>query len=199
MNLLEKEILTKIRFGDEKAFEFIFKSYYATLCTYAFDLLKNNALAEEVVQEILIRVWENRTKIDITVSVKSYLYKCVHNQCVNLIKHIQVIKNQSEKYLNDIQSNTEISSLTDNEFTLETFFYEGLEDDIETVILSLPEQCRKIFRMSRFEMLSHEEIAQRLDISVNTIKTQIRRALEKLKTSIGKKISEHADDLDILK
>jgi RNA polymerase sigma-70 factor (ECF subfamily) len=74
MDLSEKELCEKIRLGDEKAFEYIFKSYYALLCTYAFDLVKDDGLAEDVVQEVLIKVWENRSKIDIRTSLKAYIY-----------------------------------------------------------------------------------------------------------------------------
>ena len=199
MTPLEKEILIKIRLGDSKAFEYIFKSYYSSLCRYACDLLKNADQAEEVVQDTLIRIWENRRKLHINTSIKSYLFRSVHNQCINLIKHLHVVKKQSDKHLKEVMSDFEITLMSEDEFTLDTFFYDGLENDIEKAIQSLPEQCRKIFRMSRFEMLSYEEIARKLCISVNTVKTQIRRALEKLRIFIEKKISEHDNDTDILK
>lgn len=191
MNHLEKELCSKIKLGDEKAFEYIFKSYYALLCTYAFDLVKDDELAEDVVQEILIKVWENRGKIDIRTSLKAYLYRSVYNHCINSLKHIQVIKNLEDKYTEDTLLNVDFVLLTDEEYTLDGYFYEGLELDIEEAIQSLPEQCRIIFQMSRFENLSYEEIARKLDISVNTVKTQMRRALEKLRTNIKKKIVEH--------
>lgn len=191
MNHLEKELCGKIKLGDEKAFEYVFKSYYALLCTYAFDLVKDDELAEDVVQEILIKVWENRNKIDIRTSLKAYLYRSVYNHCLNLLKHIQVVKNLEEKYTEDTLLNVEFALLAEDKFTLDDYFYEGLERDIEEAIQSLPEQCRIIFQMSRFEDLCYEEIARKLDISVNTVKTQIRRALEKLRINIKKKVSAH--------
>lgn len=190
MNHLEKDLCVKIKSGDEKAFEYVFKSYYALLCTYAFDLVKDDGLAEDVVQEILIKVWENRGKIDIQTSLKAYLYRSVYNHCINLLKHLRVVKNLEDRYTEDVLSNAEFTLLTE-EYPLDDYFYEGLERDIDEAITSLPEQCRIIFQMSRFENLSYEEIARKLDISVNTVKTQIRRALEKLRTSIKKKVVEH--------
>jgi RNA polymerase sigma-70 factor (ECF subfamily) len=191
MNHLEKELCAKIKLGDEKAFEYVFKSYYALLCTYAFDLVKDDEVAEDVVQEILIKVWENRYKIDIRTSLKAYLYRSVYNHCINLLKHLRVVKNLEDRYTEEVLSNVEFTLLTEEEYTLDDYFYEGLESDIEEAIQSLPEQCRIIFQMSRFEELSYEEIARKLDISVNTVKTQIKRALEKLRTNIKKKITEH--------
>jgi RNA polymerase sigma-70 factor, ECF subfamily len=191
MNILEKDLCEKIKLGDEKAFEYIFKSYYALLCTYAFDLIRNDEQAEDLVQEVLIKVWENRSKIDIKTSLKSYLYRSVYNQCLNLLKHIRVVKKLENKYIEDTLLNVEFVLFTEETFTLDDYFYEGLERDIEEAIQSLPEQCRIIFQMSRFENLSYEEIARKLDISVNTVKTQMRRALEKLRTNIKKKIVEH--------
>jgi RNA polymerase sigma-70 factor (ECF subfamily) len=161
------------------------------LCTYAFDLVKDDGLSEDVVQEILIKFWENRCKIDIRTSLKAYLYRSVYNHCINLLKHIKVVKNLEDKYTEDTLLNVESALLMEEEFTLDDYFYEGLELDIEDAIHSLPEQCRIIFQMSRFENLSYEEIAQKLNISVNTVKTQIRRALEKLRANIKKKIVDH--------
>ena len=188
MSFLEKEIIERIASGDEKAFELLFKSYYSILCAYAFDILKKNEWAEEVVQNTFIKIWESRAKIEINQSLKSYLYRSIHNQCINFLKHQQVVSLKRQKYIEEVK-NESVADNIEEEFTLSPYFYEGLEEDIENEILALPDQCQKIFRMSRFEMLSHQDIAQRLNISVNTVKTQIRRALTRIRSSLEKKIS----------
>lgn len=178
------------------AFELVFKSYYPALCAYAADLVKLNHQAEEIVQEVLIRLWEIRDQLEITTSLKSYLFRSVHNQCLNFIRHSKVIKSLSEKFAEDIIRSFELTLYAEPEFPLDYYFYDGLEQDIRETIHNLPEQCRRIFQMSRFDRLPHEQIASTLNISVNTVKTQISRALEKLRTEIGMKISAHQKKLD---
>jgi len=120
-----------------------------------------------------------------------YIYRSVYNHCINLLKHIQIEKKVEDKYTEETLLNIEFVLSTEEAYTLDDYFYDGIENDIVEAIQSLPEQCRIIFQMSRFEDLTYEEIARKLDISVNTVKTQIRRALEKLRTKMKKNIIEH--------
>jgi RNA polymerase sigma-70 factor (ECF subfamily) len=196
MTSLEKEVLSKVKSGDEKAFEFVFKSYYTALCAYACDLLKLDDEAEEIVQEVLIKFWEFRDQIEITTSIKAYLYRSVHNQCLNFIRHSKVIKSLSDKFSEEIIHSFELTLNSDAEFTLDYYFYDGIEQDIQNSIHELPDQCRRIFQLSRFERLRHDQIAELMGISVNTVKTQIARALEKLRIVIGKKIADHQNKID---
>ena len=197
MHLLEQEIIKKIKLGDRHAFEYLFKSYYALLCHYAFDLLKNEETAKEAVQEILIKIWENKENLNISASIRSYLYRSVHNQCLNWIKHNQVIKNLQDKYYEEIHQNADLLQYSEEENILEDYFYDGLEHDLKEAVQSLPEQCRIVFKMSRFDHLRHDQISQDLNISVNTVKTQIGRALEKIRLLIREKIEKKMKDIDI--
>lgn len=191
MSPFEIDICNKIRSGDEKAFEYIFKKYYSILCIYASDLVKNDDLAEDVVHETLIRIWENRTDLTITTSLHSYLYRSVHNNCINRLKHMQVARNQFEKYTRDALLNAELMLTTDEDYTLEPYFFDGFEACLEDAINSLPEQCAAVFKLSRFGELSYQEIASKLNISVNTVKTQIGRALDKLRIILHEKQEEN--------
>jgi RNA polymerase sigma-70 factor (ECF subfamily) len=177
--------------GDEKAFEVVFKGYYPILCTYACDLIKDVDLAREVVQEVLVKLWLNRAKVEINTSLKSYLYRSVHNHCINLIKHIGVEKRLRDQYEKTLPADSDAQ-----EYTLDPYFYEGIEKDIEEIIGELPYQCHNVFYLSRFERLSYEAIAKKLNISVNTVKTQMRRALEKLRTQLTVKIRVYRRDSD---
>jgi RNA polymerase sigma-70 factor, ECF subfamily len=190
MTLLENEIWNRIRSGDEKAFEYLFKSYYSLLCGYAYDLLKNDEMAEEAVQETMIRIWENRMKLDIKTSVKAYLYRSVHNHCVNVINRIKIEKKHSGRYHEDMKQDLKVDNINYPQIDLVPHIYDGIEKDIEAAIQSLPEQCRKIFNMSRFDRMTYKEIATELNISVNTVKTQLRRALEKIRDSIKPNLKE---------
>lgn len=196
MTSLEQEILNRIKNGDSRAFEIIFKNYYPALCSFAFDFLKQSDLAEDVVHETLIKFWESRSIIEVSNSLKAYLYKSVRNNCINYLKHSQVIKNLADKYTEDVQANVQFTLISEAEYTLDYYFYDGMEQDMQNVISELPDQCRTIFQLSRVEHLHHEQIANKLNISVNTVKTQISRALEKLRTIIGKKIADHQKRMD---
>jgi len=187
-NKSDDELIHLLNGGDEKTYEVIFKRYYAALCTYAYDLLKNEDISEEIVQEIFLKLWENRATLEVRVSLKSYLYRIIHNQCLNFLKHDVVVKKLSVKYSKELQLNAELTLMTDQDFLLDNYFYIGVENDIEVAVNSLPEQCKMIFQLSRYEMLGHEQIAARLNISVNTVKTQISRALEKLRSILKPKL-----------
>jgi RNA polymerase sigma-70 factor (ECF subfamily) len=187
-NKSDDELIHLLNGGDEKTYEVIFKRYYAALCAYAFDLLKNEDVSEEIVQEIFLKLWENRATLEVRVSLKSYLYRIIHNQCLNFLKHDVVVKKLSQKYSQELQLNAELTLMTDQDFLLDSYFYPGVENDIEMAVNSLPEQCKVVFHLSRYEMLGHEQIASRLNISVNTVKTQISRALEKLRSILKPKL-----------
>jgi len=189
MPFIDKEIWHKVQQGDEKAFEMVFKGYYSMLCTYACDLIKDLHQAKEVVQDVLVKLWLNRARVEINNSLKSYLYRSVHNHCINLVKHNDVEKRLRDQYEKDLPACSDA-----NEYALDPYFYEGIEKDIEEIIEALPDQCRNVFYLSRFERLSYEAIAQKLNISINTVKTQMRRALEKLRTQLTVKISSHTKD-----
>jgi RNA polymerase sigma-70 factor (ECF subfamily) len=169
----------------------VFKGYYPILCSYACDLIRDVDQAKEVVQEVLVKLWLNRAKVEINTSLKSYLYRSVHNHCLNHVKHKCVEKRLRDQYEKDLPADSDTQ-----EYDLDSYFYEGIEKDIEEIIGDLPYQCHNVFCLSRFERLSYEAIAKKLNISVNTVKTQMRRALEKLRTQLTVKIRVHTRDSD---
>jgi RNA polymerase sigma-70 factor (ECF subfamily) len=90
LQLTDTDILEAIRQGNERVFEVVFRKYYQALCNYAFGLLKDMDDAEEIVQGMFLKVWDQRQDLEITVSLKSYLYRAVHNTCLNRIKHLKI-------------------------------------------------------------------------------------------------------------
>ena len=169
MDLLERQVLASLEKGSETAIEMLFKTYYQPLCQYAYTFLRDKDEAEEVVQSAFINIWDKRAEINIQTSVKSYLYRAVRNSCLNVIKH-QRVRKEHEAH--------------------ETAFgepvYEGasqgviaseLERKIAAAIKELPEQCRLVFQLSRFEELKYAEIADQLDISVKTVENHMGKAL----------------------
>lgn len=177
MQLTEQEIVGAIRQGNERIFEVIFRKYYQSLCNYANSMLKELDEAEEIVQNLFSGIWEKRTDLEINVSLKSYLYRAVHNHCLNRIKHLK-IRGEYEQYANNyFESSYESVS--------QTIMKNELELKIEEAIEKLPEQCRVIFRLSRFEELKYHEIAEQLGISPKTVENQVGKALKILRVELA--------------
>jgi len=169
VDLSEKEALEKIQSGNESAYEMIFRSFYQPLCRYAYSFLEDKEEAEEVVQSAFITVWEKRKSIDIQTSLKSYLYRMVRNGCLNVIKHEKV----KQQHVAHEMAVTEASY----ESVAQKVYATELEIKITEAIKVLPEQCRLVFQLSRFEELKYQEIADQLNISVKTVENHMGKAL----------------------
>lgn len=180
MDLLERTILNNLKAGDEKAFEFIYKSYFQSLLNYAQTLLHSNYRAEEVILDVFLKLWENRQQGNIESSLKFYLFRTVYNNCLNHIRQLKVENKYKSYFLN---YHTEGYS-SGSEYPMEKLIQNELETKITSIIESLPEQCKAMFLLSRDEGLTHEEIAVRFGVSVNTVHTQIARALKKFKEEL---------------
>ncbi|WP_439581135.1 RNA polymerase sigma-70 factor [Dyadobacter bucti] len=173
----DPEIVSAIRRGDEQAFEQTFRKYYPRLCNYACTLLKDEEESEEVVQTVFLTIWEKRADLEITLSLKSYLYRAVHNHCLNRFKHASVREAHRDYTLNYIPQSYE--SVT------EVIHASELEERIEKAVSTLPEQCQRAFRLSRFEELKYHEIAEQLGISIKTVENQIGKALKILRLELA--------------
>ena len=173
----DPEIVGAIRQGDEAAFEKTFRKFYGRLCNYACSMLKDEEESEEVVQTVFLTIWEKRADLEITLSLKSYLYRAVHNHCLNRFKHATVREAHREYTENFIPQSYE--SVT------EVIHANELEERIEKAVSTLPEQCQKAFRMSRFEELKYQEIADQLGISIKTVENQIGKALKILRSELA--------------
>jgi RNA polymerase sigma-70 factor (ECF subfamily) len=160
--------------GDLKSFEVIFKQYYAPLVRYGFTILKNTEESEDVVQQVFVTLWQKIEEIEFTISIKSYLYKMVHNHCLNKLKHEQIKQKHATEVLH-IQHSLSYQEHPKNE----------LLKQIDLALESLPEQCGRIFKMSRYDGMKYQEIANELGLSIKTIENQMGKALkimrEKLK------------------
>jgi RNA polymerase sigma-70 factor (family 1) len=177
MSVSDPEIVSAIRQGDEAAFEKTFRTFYDRLCNYANSLLKDSDEAEEVVQTVFLTIWEKRADLEITFSIKAYLYRAVHNHCLNRFKHAAIKEAHKEYSGHFIPQSYE--SVT------QVIHASELEEQIEHAVNKLPAQCQKAFRMSRFEELKYHEIAERLDISIKTVENQIGKALRILRVELA--------------
>ncbi|MFA5818438.1 MAG: RNA polymerase sigma-70 factor [Bacteroidales bacterium] len=178
---LEQELLRLIKNNDERFLELLFKLYYSKLCVYATTFIKIPDLAEEIVQETFIKFWENRASIKIDISFKAYIFKSVHNNCINYLKKSDLIRRQSKQMFDEIMYHNELALQNFSSEIIESLVSDELESRLNNALDDLPPQSRKIFIMNRFDQLTYNEIAKELKISVNTVKTQMKRALKKLR------------------
>lgn len=186
MTLFLHNYWDKIKEGDEKSFELLFKGLFPELCNYALQYTADRFLAEEIVQDVFLKIWQNREEITPTKSVKAYIFQAVHNSCINSIIQKKNKKNIYNIFLSDesweiIQESTQIDS-----FLLEKLEAQDTEQIIKQIIQTLPTGCSEIFRLSRFENRSNQEISEQLNISISTVRTQIYRALEKISEGLLK-------------
>jgi RNA polymerase sigma-70 factor, ECF subfamily len=168
--LPEQQQLEALTKGDITAFEMIFRTYYQPLCHYAYTFLQDKEEAEEIVQSTFMSVWEKHETISIRTSAKSYLYAMVRNACLNVIKHEKIKQKHAveEMALSPVSHDSVSNTVASIE----------LESRIQDAMEKLPEQCRLVFKLSRFEELKYSEIAEQLNISVKTVENHMGKALK---------------------
>ncbi len=172
----EQNLFSSLKAGEERAFEKLFRNYYAPLCYYASKILQNDGAAEEIVQDFFVRLWEKRADIEIETSLKNYFFRSVKNLCLNQIKH----ENVKIQHVKSVISEAESTEYSDH------FQEVNLQKDIEEGIAALPEKRREIFRLSREEGLKYREIADKLNISIKTVEAQMGLAIKTLRDRLKK-------------
>jgi RNA polymerase sigma-70 factor (ECF subfamily) len=171
-------LITKIKEGNMKAFEEVFRLYYAPLCLYASCIMGQTDTAEEVVQELFYVLWRDRNKLQLLYSLKGYLYGAVRNQSLQYLEHEEVKKHYHDKVAAE-GCEEDYSSNPQNEME-----FEELQKIIFDVLGLLPERCSRIFRMHRFEGKKYTEIASELQISVKTVEAEMTKALKTLRNKV---------------
>ena len=163
--------------GPEDLFEHIFRAHFKGLHTYACTLIRDPVMAEEAVQNVFVKLWEKKEEIGIKENIENYLYRAVHNESLNYLKH-QKVRTAYQSYI--MRRHTP----NDHDKTSEKITLAELERKLEKAILELPEQCRLIFRLSRSEELKYKEIADKLGLSVKTVENQMGKALKLLRIKL---------------
>lgn len=176
MNRELEIIIKKLRSGDEKFYKSVFYEYYPLLTYFANKYVNDLDIAREIVQDFFVKLYEKRYSINIDSSFKSYLYKSVYNSCINYLNQI-ALREQHHRQIRN-QGHEQI------EFTEDEINMTELENKIYCEIEKLPAQCRRIFKMNRFDGLTNSEIAAKLKLSKRTIETQISKALRILRKNV---------------
>lgn len=166
-------ILIGIKQGKEESLKILFDCYYPELVRYAQNYLYDKMESEGLVQEMFIYLWENASKIEIKTSLQAYLYRSVKNRCLNYLRDLKISDNcgaieklAEEEFHNELKNNKYNSSK---------------HQEVMEVVETFPQNMHEIFRLKYFSNYTYDEIASELKISVNTVKTQLKRAKKKLK------------------
>jgi RNA polymerase sigma-70 factor (ECF subfamily) len=159
-----------------RGMEAVFRRYYPRLCYYAFKIIANKASAEDVVQDVFLRFQDRLPQFNSETALGSFLYLSVKNACLNIIRHRAV----EAKY----EASASFSSAEEAPF-VENLIRAEIYGEIHQALQSLPEGCRTVINLAYFDGLKNEEIANRLQVSVNTVKTQKQRGLQLLRLRLA--------------
>ncbi|WP_106830761.1 RNA polymerase sigma-70 factor [Parabacteroides pacaensis] len=174
-----EEIIRRIKEGDIEVFNSLFKSYYMPLYFSCRKFIASPEEAKDLLQNVFLRFWEKRMEIDIHTSLKAYLYRSVQNECLNYLRSVPSYVGEGNTSGN---IGTEVSDMYATPDTVLATV--EIEQIIENTIKQFPPQCKTIFILSRLKGLKNQQIAQKLNISVRTVDTQIYRALKILKVRL---------------
>lgn len=163
--------------------KYLFNEFYEKLCLYARGFVKDSHAAEEIVEDLFVYLWLHSANLRINTSFKSYLFRSVRNNCLKYLSRNRSSRHEpipGEKAMDELEQRHFLSE----EIPLSLIISRELEEKTDQVLESLPGQCRKIYLLSCHENMTYSEIAEKLNISVGTVKTQMFRAFQKLRDGL---------------
>ncbi|MEL7530149.1 MAG: RNA polymerase sigma-70 factor [Bacteroidota bacterium] len=172
----EQQWLSRISKGDRSALEELFREYYTPLVRFAYTKLQDSELAEDVVQEVFVKLWNIRENVKINTSLKSYLYTATKNLSLNEIAKVKRHAELNEVYVQKQEQAAE--PMSEDERSV-------WDERIQEAISGLPPRCQEVFRLSRFEGMTYQEIADHLKISPKTVENQMGKGLSLLRKSLA--------------
>jgi RNA polymerase sigma-70 factor (family 1) len=175
---LDQNLFLDLKNGDTNAFKLIYDRFWADLYRYAYNILRNQEICEGIVQETFLSLWNKRQHLQISSSLRAYLFTAVKFQTVTQIRALKV----RSSYANNFSTFENTLSDNSNE---ENIRFTDLKKHLEMEVTKLPEKCQLIFRMSRNEHQSIKDISAVLNLSHKTVENQLSKALKQLRSSLG--------------
>jgi RNA polymerase sigma-70 factor, ECF subfamily len=172
----ERELFARLRTGDEGAFDAIFRAWYPPLVRIAEGVVRERAIAEEVVQDVLLEVWRRREQLGDEESPRAYLIRATRNRALNHLRHLRV-QQRGAPYVS-VRSESPAEGAS-------RLVEEELDVAVRSAVAELPPRCREVFELSRVHGLSYAEIASSLEISVKTVEAQMGKALRTLRERLA--------------
>jgi RNA polymerase sigma-70 factor (ECF subfamily) len=160
---------------DKKLFEQLFRQYFGELCNFAKSYVFDDDTAKEITQKVFINLWQNKKTIDSGKSVKSYLFTSVRNRCLNHIR-------DNKKFRSSVLD-VDIAGY-ETAYESDAISVAELETKISAALDKLPERCKQVFMLNRFEEMKYREVAEKLGISVKTVEVQMSKALKILREEL---------------
>ncbi len=167
--------------NDKKAFKDIFNKYYQPLFHLSNYYLEDKDEAKGVVQEAFIKLWEIKNELDPDSNLQNFLFTMVKNNCLNILKRRQILLKHHDK-IREKEIRYQFESL--NRITDDYLEFKELKEKIDAAIKNLPEHCREVFEMSRFQEMKNREIAEKLGISQKAVEARMTKALKILRNEL---------------
>ena len=178
---ITNELLIRLKNGDMLAFDQIYEIYSHKLFSFVFRILKDEAGADDVVQEVFVKIWESRERLDDYKLLNSYIFTIAYNNSIDLIRK----KINNNKYLEHLKISATINFTPTIVSQIE---YDELNKEVEKLIVKLPERQKQVYLLHREEGLTYPEIAERLGISKNTVENHMVKALKYLRHNLDNEL-----------
>ncbi len=180
---LPSNIVEGLIIGDEETYISLFKEYYVSLCAYSRRYIGRKDIAEEIVSDTFLKIWENRSSLNIKISVKAYLFQAV---CNNSLNHLRKLNHENmlvEYFRETTSENIGFEDLLED-VEEESLIKENLNQKIDEAVNQLPEQQQKAFRLKRMEGKKTKEVAEIMGLSVKTVEMHLSKATFKLRKNL---------------
>ena len=175
MDAKQKKLLERLKKDDRSALKELFKEYYKSVCASIYRLVKDKSIVEDLAQEVFLRFWNKRHTINVQQSIGAYLRRMAVNEALGFLRSRKITESDENIQLESQDKDANIEALV---------LHSELEDQIKQAIQNLPPRCKIVFILSRFEDLTYQEIANRMEISIKTVENQMGRALRLLRSQL---------------